>query len=71
MTFLFKIIYGLVHVLEHYCAIAVEVVYFLSLFRALLCVACTAVGGLYVYKTISDHVLVLCDLSFLYHIRNE
>ena len=27
-----------------------------------------SVWGLYVYKTLSDHVLVLCGLYFLYHI---
>ena len=28
-------------------------------------------AGLYVYKTLSDHVLVLYGLYFLYHIHNE
>ena len=59
--YLFKIIYSLVHVLEQYCtvAFAVEVVYFLSLFLFEVC--------MHIYKTLSDHVLVLCGLYFLYY----
>ena len=30
-----------------------------------------SVRGVYVYKTLSDHVLVLCGLYFLYYIHNE
>ena len=47
--------------LEQYCtvAFAVEVVYFLSLFLFEVC--------MHIYKTLSDHVLVLCGLYFLYY----
>ena len=63
--YLFKIIYCLVRVLEQYCTVA-----FAEEVNCLLSFA-FSVWGLYVYKTLSDHVLVLCGLYFLYHIRNE
>ena len=46
-------------------AIAVDRGCLLSLFSGL------AHAGLYVYKTLSDPVLVPCGLYFLHYIRNE
>ena len=54
------IVYGLVHVLEqYYCS------------GGCLLSCAFSVRDVYVYKTLGDHILVLCGLYFLYHTRNE